>query len=138
MMRILNNVLGHYTPAFFCISVKTDSGDINEIFKEKLHILVHEYVHSLQDISTTASLGNFNSLVDVMLDYMKQARDSSPNPFKPLKIKHKDHNIDNKLLFSKYAGTKKLLINDAGTQKVILTNDIKEIKEVKLSVNNIK
>jgi hypothetical protein len=67
MRRNLYNTEGFYTPSYFRIKVNTDDSFLS--FDENLSelgaaIFLHEYIHYLQDITTTHGLFNIISEVD--------------------------------------------------------------------------
>jgi hypothetical protein len=61
-MRKLFDDLGEYIPGFFKISITKELFDgitWGDFSKEEIATLVHEYVHFLQDVSTTRGINNF-------------------------------------------------------------------------------
>lgn len=57
MSRILHQLLGYYTPAFFHINVGTNSSF--ERFSDRdLSVYLHEYIHFIQDTTTIYGLNN--------------------------------------------------------------------------------
>ncbi len=58
---ILNSANGKYFPSFFNIKAETDN-DIDQILKpDTLNMIVHEYIHYIQDVSTIYGLSNISN-----------------------------------------------------------------------------
>jgi hypothetical protein len=62
----LENAVGFYTPSFFRIHLDTDEdvSDFSKISTQTSAALIHEYVHYLQDLTTTYGLMNISYIVD--------------------------------------------------------------------------
>ena len=62
-----SNQMGYYLPSFFSIHLKTKSSlkNLNDLPSEDLSTLVHEYVHFMQDITTTFGLTNIINNVNI-------------------------------------------------------------------------
>ena len=62
----VDNDLGCYYPAFFFMELNTDEeiADLNKVTTATLSTFHHEYVHFLQDITTSYGLMNICHVVD--------------------------------------------------------------------------
>jgi hypothetical protein len=66
-INVLNSkLLGSYFQSFFCIELHTDESldDLNNLKEETISTLLHEYIHFLQDITTSFGLTNIISIVN--------------------------------------------------------------------------
>lgn len=66
-INVLNSkLLGSYFQSFFCIELHTDESldDLNKLKEETISTLLHEYIHFLQDITTSFGLTNIISIVN--------------------------------------------------------------------------
>ncbi len=77
MREKLNTTLGFYRPTFFKMQVNhTDNlENLNVLSDIPSAIYLHEYIHFLQDISTTYGYTNISRVVD----YMKYVNESARN-----------------------------------------------------------
>ena len=77
MLNILRKDYGEYVKGFFKISldIELEEGfSINQMTTEELATFVHEYIHFLQNITTTYGAAYFNdNSSSKMVDYLKKA-----------------------------------------------------------------
>jgi len=66
MLKKLNNILGFYLPGFFRLHISTQNSivDFNKLNDFDFSILLHEYIHFIQDITTYYCLNNIHSTVE--------------------------------------------------------------------------
>lgn len=71
MSLILHNTLGSYFPSFFVLNLKIPKtvDDLNKMTESDKAVFAHEYVHFLQDITTTYGLRNCIHIVDILKTY---------------------------------------------------------------------
>lgn len=64
--RLNSELLGSYLQSFFCIELNTDEplDQLDKLKEETISTLLHEYIHYLQDITTTFGLNNIISIVN--------------------------------------------------------------------------
>ena len=86
-MNILRKDYGEYVKGFFQISLDMELEDylsINRMKPEELATLVHEYVHFLQNITTTYGVGYFNdnsSFIQLFISDADKYEKNIPFPF---------------------------------------------------------
>lgn len=68
MRRKLNTTLGFYLPSFLRIHIETNENlqDLNTLKDNDGATYLHEYIHFIQDITTTYGLQNIERIVDYM------------------------------------------------------------------------
>lgn len=87
MLNILRKDYGEYVKGFFQISLDMELEDylsINRMKPEELATLVHEYVHFLQNITTTYGVGYFNdnsSFIQLFISDADKYEKNIPFPF---------------------------------------------------------
>jgi hypothetical protein len=68
-MKIFDSQDNYYVPAFFWIELNT-AKELNEIFNTDLeHIFFHEYLHFLQDITTTYGYANSSHVLNLIKSF---------------------------------------------------------------------
>lgn len=99
MIRKKNEIIGGYFPAFFEMQVdcSTKNFDFNTMSNEDLTVLFHEYIHFLQDITTTYGLNNIYYYSEYLSSVLNRIyKNPKPSEFKvPFQI---NDNSDNVLL----------------------------------------
>jgi hypothetical protein len=82
--RLFDKVLGFYFPAFLFMQINTDEelSDLYKLSKENRPTFYHEYVHFLQDITTTYGLWNIYRIVDLQKAINKKIFENNSNTFK--------------------------------------------------------
>lgn len=95
--------LGRFHHGFFYIFLSTYK-DFHEMSNDESSVFSHEYIHFLQDISTTHGLAHMSSTINQLYAINKIVRSSFSKEFElPLSMPHDvETNID---LFSYYRGT---------------------------------
>ncbi|PJZ75293.1 hypothetical protein [Leptospira neocaledonica] len=123
LRRKLSVELGFYKSSFFFIGMNTFR-DLEKVFgSNKEYILTHEYIHFLQDISTTFALSNISHTIAVINNFIDEAKESDEKEISvPLVIRNANVRINDDM-FRVYFG-KNLSYN------ISLTN-LKIIKYVK-------
>lgn len=101
---------GEYIPGFFKISINKELYEgiqWNDFSKEEKATLVHEYVHFLQDISTTRGVSNFIYLAKQLQLYLAKSAECKDKICLPINLEHS--NVENAYaqseLMSFYAGS---------------------------------
>lgn len=95
-MNRLFNDFGEYIPGFFKISINKelhDGIDWTEFSEQEKATFVHEYVHFLQDISTTRGISNFNYLAKLLQLYFFKANEYTDRITLPIDIEKS--NVEN-------------------------------------------
>jgi hypothetical protein len=100
---------GEYIPGFFKISINKELYEgigWNDFSKEEKATLVHEYVHFLQDISTTRGVSNFVYLAKQLQLYLAKSAECKDKIYLPINLEYS--NVENAYtqseLMSFYAG----------------------------------
>lgn len=71
----LRYVAGEYTPAFFEMKIATDEPiDVNNMSREQWSTFFHEYIHFLQDITTTYGLYHIYAIGEHILSCVHQIK----------------------------------------------------------------
>ncbi|WP_144214139.1 hypothetical protein [Flavobacterium anhuiense] len=135
MREQLFTTLGFYRPSFFKMQVNRTENldDINQLSDITSAVYLHEYVHFIQDISTTFGLMNISTVVD----YIKYVNQSSINgssrtfrvPVNP-RPSPNDEVYFNKNLNKKYIGS----VDDIASAAITGVN--KTISSVTLKTGN--
>lgn len=102
--------VGLYKPSFFQMKVDTifSLKKLTDLSDEVLSVYLHEYVHYLQDISTTFGLMNASWVVEYMKYSAEKIRKNYEEKFPvPLPIVKEDYHkvYENNLIMNVYAGT---------------------------------
>jgi len=81
--RYQNRLLGYYLPAFFFIDISTDEklDNLDLLPDRDKSTLYHEYVHFLQDLTTTFGLTNIINSVDIQKAINAKTRESGKSSF---------------------------------------------------------
>lgn len=81
--RYQNRLLGYYLPAFFFIDIATEDKleNLDLLTDENKSTLYHEYVHFLQDLTTTFGLTNIVNSVDIQKAINVKIRNSGKSTF---------------------------------------------------------
>ena len=121
--------LGVYSPAFFRTDIRTDLdlSKLAELPDREASTFLHEYIHFLQDISTTFGLLNIFNISEIMKYFAFEIQQSSQsNVLVPLEFKFsKSHNIfENKQFMSVYFGSQTnfdtFVIDNFGTESTTI------------------
>jgi len=107
-MKVLNAALGFYFPSFFMAKINTKNRLDRGLEISEQITLLHEYVHFIDDISTTFGLINFCNTIDTLKVIIKKIYESKEMVCLPLvdsdlSVTHRE-NIE---LFSHYYGESK-------------------------------
>lgn len=108
--------LGFYEPGFLHLRINTESdiGDLNNLFhndqtKQISSTFLHEYIHFLQEVTSTNGLLNGNFYIDFIKDINWKIRSSSEKKFKtPVKIDNEFNTKAKMELNEVYRGSHKL------------------------------
>lgn len=106
------DVLGFYEPGFFHLKVNTDHElvDLNQLANDPetapyFSTFFHEYIHFLQDITTSSGLVKTIHLIDVLKEYIYEVRNDGKAEFKtPLTLSNPSNMDANNQLQSIYRG----------------------------------
>ncbi len=126
-------VTGLYRPSFFQMEINHEH-PLNDIAKLPDHILetyLHEYVHFLQDISTTFGLTNACYVVEYMKFAAQEIRQSYGDTFPiplPLKPSVQNKVYENTQLMQIYAGTSRMPVDN------LIIEEIKNIKRTQVNI----
>lgn len=80
--KLFNNNCGAYMPGFFCMDLNMKFGDgfdLNILNDKDKATLFHEYIHYLQEISTTSGVCNFNHVVNMIQLYINRVYENENN-----------------------------------------------------------
>lgn len=108
-----NADLGFYVPGVFHLELVTHEQltdfnrlAANAVSAELISTFLHEYIHFLQDVTSTQGLLNFINYVEYLKNANQQVRDSTQAEFKtPIKISNAfEHRTNEKLLTIYYGG----------------------------------
>ena len=123
MSKRLNTIMGYYKPAFFHINVKTDNAFKN-FSDNDFSIFIHEYVHFIQDVTTTYGLNNMYVYSEYIRYATKHAYNSSNKQIKT-PIRPTTDNEDNVYLNQKICS-----LTNGDTNSILRIIEIKEINEI--------
>ena len=75
----LEKLLGSYIPSFFTMNIHTrkESEDLNKFSETGKATIAHEYIHFLQDITTTFGVMNSIRIGDIIKTYSQMTHESS-------------------------------------------------------------
>ncbi|MEQ8553717.1 MAG: hypothetical protein RIC06_09515 [Cyclobacteriaceae bacterium] len=146
----LETTRGYYNPSFLKLTVNADCdlSDLNKLNKAHLSTFFHEYIHFLQDLTTTFGVTNAAIIANRLRYYNEQFR-NSPDQFVKVKIPLIDQNGANSKLNAElqnlYLGTGNLRIGVQGLNIIsvaICDSNIflpdqfsKYAKEVRVNIN---
>lgn len=128
MSKRLNTIMGYYKPAFFHINVKTDNTFKN--FSDKdFSIFIHEYVHFIQDVTTTYGLNNMYVYSEYIRYATNHAYNSRSEQIKT-PIRPTPDNEDNVYLNQKICS-----LTNGDANSILRIIEIKEISEINEPTN---
>ena len=79
MAKLLNQTLGYYNSSFFRMHIATDEKiDLRTLNAKDFEVLIHEYIHFIQDITTIHGLANTFTTIQV-LKYLTNKIYKTPN-----------------------------------------------------------
>lgn len=105
---MLDKALGLYCPSFYFIELNTDYDFINSDNNrnaQRFGVLLHEYIHFLQDITTTYGQANFSATIERFMAFVyKSYIQTNANIKVPIKLDEFENAETNHDLFSLYRG----------------------------------
>lgn len=148
--RLFNNDCGAYMPGFFIMDLNMEFSnefDLNKLEEKEKATLIHEYIHYLQEISTTSGICNFNHVVNMIQLYIRRVYEDK-NKVVSIPISIENSGIKNAYLqdelMSLYLGNEKHKkinhVNKVCLEKEVIFNEtfnIKEGSENEMSTVNI-
>lgn len=84
MDKLFNDDFGEYIPGFFLMKLNFnlhENFEWEEFKEEDKATIIHEYIHYLQDISTTHGIANFNFIAQIINLYLYKIATSESNEF---------------------------------------------------------